>query len=168
MKKWSKLIVLAVVVFGLINLALGVTFITIGADKQHWIRSAMEQEGITLGIPDSQIAAGEIIDTMGEAQAAGDIVRGHRHQIAPTYGDLLGNEHYDPTDPTQLTYAQAMNIENYLYLAANSYGVTYLSMGVGVALLLGGIALVAIAVVLYFWRRRLYETEISPATVATE
>lgn len=165
MKKWSKPIALVVMIFGLVNLAVGITFISIGASKQHYLSSTMKAEQITLGIPDSQIAAGEVIDTMGEAQAAGDIVRGHRHEIAPTYGDLLGGQKFNPGDPKQLTYAQAMNIENYLYLATASFGVTYLSIGVGAALLLGGIALIAIAIVLYRWVRRVY-AETTTATVA--
>jgi hypothetical protein len=166
MKRWSKPIALVVLVFGLINVALGITFISIGVSKQHYLTATMKEEKITLGIPDSQIAAGEVIDTMGEAQAAGDIVRGHRHQIAPTYGDLLGGQKFNPGDPKQLTYAQAMNIENYLYLAAASFGITYLSMGAGAGLLLGGLALIGIALVLFLWKRRVYgETKTLPCEV---
>jgi hypothetical protein len=167
MKRWSKLIASVVLIFGLINLAVGITFVSIGVSKQHYLTSTMKTEQITLGVPDVDIAKGEVIDTMGEAQRAGDIVRTHRHEIAPTYGDLLGGQKFNPGDPKQLTYAQAMNIENYLYLATASFGVTYLSIGVGVALLLGGIALMAIAVVLYIWAKRLCgsKTEAPPATV---
>ena len=170
MKRWSKPLVVVVLVFGLINMAVGVAFIAIGADKHHFLTSAMETEAITLGIPDNEIATGEVIDTMGEAQIAGDIVRSHRHEIAPTYGDLLGGEKFNPGDPKQLTYAQAMNIENYLYLAAASFGVSYLSIGVGVALLLGGASLIAIAVVLLLWVRRVWRGKdgVSPATVASD
>lgn len=156
MSKWSKTITAAVVVIGLINVALGITFIAIGMSKQDYLTSTMREEQITLGIPDQQIAAGEVIDTMGEAQVAGDIVRSHRHQIAPTYGDLLGGEKFDPGDPRQLTYAQAMNIENYVYLAAASFGITYLSIGAGVGMLLGGLALMVVALVLHLWTRRVY------------
>jgi hypothetical protein len=156
MKRWSRLVVVAVLVAGLASLAAGAAFVGLGADKQQFLKSAMDEEKITLGINDSQLAAGEVVDTMKEAQVAGDIVRSHRHEIAPTYGDLLGGERFDPTDPTQLSYAQAMNIENYLYLAANSYGVTYLTMGVGVVLLLIGIALMALAIALFAWTKRVY------------
>ncbi len=168
MKRWSRPIALVVLVFGLINLALGITFVSIGASKLDYLSSTMKAEKITLGIPDEEIAAGEVIDTMGEAQRAGDIVRGHRHEIAPTYGDLLGGNKFNPGDPKQLTYAQAMNIENYLYLATASFGVSYLSVGVGAALLVGGIALMAIAVVLYLWARRMYadKTDVTPADAA--
>jgi hypothetical protein len=63
-----------------------------------------------------------------------------------------------------------MNIENYLYLATASFGITYLSIGAGVALLLGGIALVAIAVLLYAWVRRVYNdrAEAPPAAALVD
>jgi len=170
MKRWSKPIALMVLVFGLVNVALGITFISIGVAKQQYLSSTMKDEKITLGIPDSQISAGEVIDTMGESQAAGDIVRGHRHQIAPTYGDLLGGEKFNPGDPKQLTYAQAMNIENYLYLATASFGVTYLSVGAGAGLLLAGLALMAVAVLVFVWSRRVYagNSETWVTTTTTE
>jgi len=169
MKRWSKLVVVAVIVVGLASLAAGGAFIGLGADKQQFLKSAMDEEKITLGINDSQLAAGEVVDTMKEAQVAGDIVRSHRHEIAPTYGDLLGGDRYDPTDPTQLSYAQAMNIENYLYLATNSYGVTYLTMGLGVVLILIGIALMALAVLVSTWIRRVNADTAGLATgVSTE
>lgn len=170
MKKWSRLVTVAVLILGLVNVGVGIAFISIGVDRQNYLTSTMDEEKITLGIPDSQIAKGEVIDTMKESQIAGDIVRGHRHQIAPTYGDLLGGEKFDPGDPRQLTYAQAMNIENYLYLATASFGITYLSIGAGAALLLVGLALIAVAVLLYLWADRVFRrtAEVQPATVAVE
>jgi hypothetical protein len=148
MSRWSKLILVVVLVFGLVSVAAGAAFFGLGVSKYQFIKSAMAAEKITLGINDSQLAAGEIVDTMKEAQIAGDIVRGHRHDIAPTYGDLLGGARYDPTNLEQLTYAQAMNLENYLYLAVNSFGVCYLTMGVGAVLVVIGLALLLVALVL--------------------
>ena len=166
MKRWGKVIAAVVLIFGLINLAVGITFVSVGVTKHHFLTSTMKEEKITLGIADNKIQAGEVIDTMSEAQAAGDIVRGHRHAIAPTYGDLLGGQKYDPTNVKEATYAQAMNIENYLYLAAASFGITYLSMGVGAALILAGLALAAIGVLVYLWTRRLFR-EKAEAAAAT-
>jgi len=170
MKKWSRLITVGVLILGLVNVGVGIAFLSIGIDRQIYLTSTMETEKITLGIPDSQIAAGEVIDTMKESQIAGDIVRGHRHQIAPTYGDLLGGEKFNPGDPKQLTYAQAMNIENYLYLATASFGLTYLSIGAGAALLLVGLALIAVAVLLYLWADRVSRrtAEVQPQAVMVD
>ena len=153
MKRWSRQVVALVVLIGLVSVGAGSAFIGIGADKYLFLRAAMEEEQITLGVNDSQLAKGEVVDTMDEAQIAGDIVRSHRHEIAPTYGDLLGDERYDPTDPQQLLYAQAMNIENYLYLAAASYGITYFAMGTGGVMIAIGIALLVLALFLRAWSR---------------
>lgn len=163
MRRWSKVVLVGVLVVGLVCVAAGAAFMTLGVQKNHFLKSAMEEEQITLGINDSQLAEGEVVDTMNEAQIAGDIVRQHRHEIAPTYGDLLGGERFDPTDPQQLTYAQAMNIENYLYLATNSFGVTYLTMGVGAAFLVIGVALIALSLILFGWVKRIFREEVEPA-----
>lgn len=153
MNSIKRLLAVAVILLGLANMAVGVTFITIGASKQQYLTETMEAEEITLGIADSQITRGDVIDTAKEAQIAGDIVRSHRHDIAPTYGDLLGGEKYNPTDPTQLSYAQALNLENYLYLAVASFGLTTMAIGAGVAMLLTGLAFAIIGVVL-LWRKK--------------
>ena len=88
-----------------------------------------------------QPASGEVIDSAREAEIAGDTVREHRHGIAPTYGDLLGEEKFNPTNPQQLTYAQALNLENYLYLAVLGFGVTQVVIGSGAFMVITGLAL---------------------------
>ncbi len=143
-----------VIVLGVVSIVVGIVFVAIGATTQSWLKEEMRAEQITLGVPDAEIDEGEVIDTMAEAQTAGDIVRGHRHKIAPTYGDLLGGEQFDPSEPQQLVYAQALNLENYLYLAAASFGLTNLAIGAGVGLMLVGIALILLAVLVTFWRSR--------------
>jgi uncharacterized membrane protein len=154
MRNLKKILGIVVILLGLANVAVGITFVTIGATKQAFLHDTMNAEQITLGISDSQIAQGDVIDTAGEAQIAGDIVRSHRHEIAPTYGDLLGGEKFNPGDPKQLTYGQALNLENYLYLAVASFGLTTMAIGAGVAMLLTGIALVILGVAAFFWRRK--------------
>lgn len=143
-----------VIALGAVSLVLGIVFIVIGASTHSYLRDEMRREQITLGIPDSQLAAGEVIDTADKAQLAGDIVRSHRHQIAPTYGDLLGEERFDPTDPQQLTYAQALNLENYLYLAVASFGLANVAIGAGVGMLVLGIAIILLALLLLLRPRR--------------
>lgn len=109
---------LVVIFFGVVALAMGIVFVQQGFANEAWLVQAMKQEQITM--PDG---SGTIVDSEALARAAGDLVREHRHGIAPTYGDLLGGKNYDPTNPRQLTYAQAMNIENYLYLSVTAFGV---------------------------------------------
>lgn len=153
MKRMEKILAAIVIILGLANMAIGIVFISVGAGTQSWMTTQMRDEKITLGVPDPDIAKGQVIDTASEAKRAGDIVRSHRHEIAPTYGDLLGGQKYNPLDPAQATYAQALNLENYLYLATASFGLTNIAIGGGVAMLLAGVALVIVAIMTTFWPR---------------
>lgn len=129
---------LAVILFGVIALAMGIVFVQQGFDKETWLVQAMQQEQIKM--PDG---SGTIVDNAALAQVAGDLVREHRRGIAPTYGDLLGGERFDPTDPEQLTYVQALNIENYLYLAVTAFGVFTAVKATGAFMIVMGLALSA-------------------------
>ncbi len=97
-----------VLMFAVISMAMGVAFVQQGFAKEAFLTGAMQEEQITLEGVEG------VIDTPEEAQLAGDTVRQHRHGIATTYGDLLGEGRFNPADPTHLTYAQALNLENYL------------------------------------------------------
>jgi hypothetical protein len=131
-----------VLCLGAVAVVLGGVFVAQGIAKDNLLTTAMQQERITLGIPSEELAQGEVIDTAKEAEVAGDTIREHRHGIAPTYGDLLSGKQYDPTNPEQLTYAQALNLENYLYLAVLGFGVTQVVIGSGAFMIITGLALV--------------------------
>jgi len=124
-----------IILFAVISLAMGIVFIQQGFAKESFLVNAMAQEEIVLGGVEG------VIDTPAEAQLAGDTVREHRHGIAPTYGDLLGGENFDPTNPAQLSYAQALNLENYLYLAVASFGIFNVVKATGAFMLVMGLAL---------------------------
>jgi hypothetical protein len=128
---------ITVIILAAIIAIMGIVFLQQGFSKQSWLAHAMKQENITFEIDGKQT----VIDNAEKAQKAGDTVREHRHSIAPTYGDLLGGNNFDPTDPKQLTYAQALNLENYLYLAVASFGIVTLVLASGGFMLLTGIAL---------------------------
>jgi hypothetical protein len=127
---------LVVIFFGVVALAMGIVFVQQGFDKEAWLMQAMRQEQIEM--PDG---SGTIVNNDELARAAGDLVREHRRGIAPTYGELLGGEHFNPTDPQQLTYAQALNIENYLYLAVTAFGVFTVVKATGAFMIAMGLAL---------------------------
>jgi hypothetical protein len=135
---------LVVIFFGVLALVMGVAFVQQGFAKESWLAQTMKQEQITM--PGS---SGTVVDNAALAQAAGDIVRADRHKIAPTYGDLLGGGHFNPANPTQLTYAQAMNIENYLYLAVTAFGVFTVVKATGAFMVVMGLALGATGYALY-------------------
>ena len=134
---------IVVILLGLIGIVMGGVFIAQGASKNSQLKEATREENITLGIETGELEKGEVIDNAKEAQIAGDTVREHRHGIAPTYGDLLGGGHYDPTNPEQLTYAQAMNLENYLYLAVMGFGLIQVVIASGAFMIITGLALCA-------------------------
>jgi hypothetical protein len=136
MNKKVRYLGLVVIILGIIGLAIGIVFVQQGFANEAWLVQTMTQEQITM--PDG---SGTIVNNEATARAAGDLVREHRHLISPTYGDLLGGENFNPTDPAQLTYAQAMNIENYLYLAVTAFGVFTVVKATGAFMIVMGIAL---------------------------
>jgi uncharacterized membrane protein YidH (DUF202 family) len=145
MNKTVRNLGLVVIAIGVIALGMGIVFIQQGFDKESWLVEAMKTEQIAM--PDG---SGTIVDNEQLAQAAGDLVREHRHGISPTYGDLLGGKNFDPTNPTQITYLQAMNIENYLYLAVTAFGVFTVVKATGAFMILMGLGLGATGYAL--WR----------------
>jgi len=142
-----KAMAIVIVLLGVVAVVFGAVFIGQGISKNNQLVAAMQVEQVTLGI-ESELE-GEIIDSLGEAMEAGDTIREHRRGIAPTYSDLLGGERYDPADPLQLTYAQALNLENYLYLAVVAFGLTQSVTASGVFMVVTGLALGGTGMVLY-------------------
>jgi len=136
MNKTVRNLGMVVIIIGVVALAVGIVFVQQGFAQESWLVDAMENEQIAM--PDG---SGVIVNNSQLAQAAGDLVREHRRSISPTYGELLGGEHFDPTNPTQITYLQAMNIENYLYLAVTAFGVFLVVKAVGAFMVLMGIGL---------------------------
>lgn len=140
------ILLLAVVAF-----VMGTVFVVQGVMRNSELKEAMRVEHITLGMEDAE-TEGQVIDSLAEAQEAGDTIREHRRGIATSYEDLLGGGRYDPTDPKQLTYAQALNLENYLYLAVVAFGLITVTMATGgfmivtaVALGITGVALLGVS-----------------------
>jgi len=145
----SRILSLLVIILGVVALVVGGVFIWQSMAKNDLLVTAMQQEQITLGIESDKLASGEVIDSAAEAEIAGDTIREHRHGISPTYGELLEGKQYDPTNPRQLSYAQALNLENYLYLAVLGFGVTQIALGAGAFMVVTGLALLAGGTVLY-------------------
>jgi hypothetical protein len=143
------------VVIGLaaVALILGGVFIYQGFAKQDIIVGAMKVENINMGAFGGDPRT--IMDNMDEAQKAADTVREHRHTLAPTYGDLLGGKNYDPTNPVQLTYAQAINLENYLYLGVASLGLVQVVLGSGAFMVLAAATFGAVGATLVIISRKL-------------
>jgi hypothetical protein len=146
----KRLLALLVIILGVVSLGLGAFFIYQGMSKQNWLVSNIKAEKITLGLTPEEVAAGKVLESASDLQKAGDTIRGHRHLIAPTYNEALGGKQYDPTNTQDATYAQAMNLENYLYLGVLSFGVVQVVEGVGAFMIVVAVALGAIGIIL--WR----------------
>jgi len=144
----TRNLAIVVLLLGVVAIVMGAVFIGQGVTKKNQLKEAMRVEHVTLGIEGTELE-GEVIDSLAEAQKAGDTIREHRRGIAPTYSDLLGEGQFDPTDPKQLTYAQALNLENYLYLAVVAFGLTQSVAASGVFMVVTGIALGVTGAVLY-------------------
>jgi hypothetical protein len=157
MLRLSRYLAMLVILVGIVSVVVGAVFVTLAVQKDMWIVNTMRQEKVTLGLTQEQIASGEVVDNAKTAQAAADKVRADRHAIAPTYNDLIAPSggRYDPTNPKDLSYTQALNLENYLYMAVLSFGVLQEIIGTGVALILIGIALVAAGLVIFVLVRRI-------------
>lgn len=141
MSRISRYLPIAVLALGVVSLVIGIAFVAEAQIKSNWMKDAMRQEKITLGLDANAIAKGEVVDDAAEAQKAGDKVRGDRHKIAPTYNDLLGGKPFDPSNPSQVKYMQALNLENYLYLSVLGFGVTKVILVTGIVMIIVGIAL---------------------------
>jgi hypothetical protein len=142
MDKMMKNLSILILVFAAVALAMGIVFLYEGVSKDVYLTNIMKQEDVKLsdlGVTGSK--ANEIIDNAETAQIAGDTVRGHRHAIAPTYKDLLAGGKFDPTNPKDVTYAQALNLENYLYVGALSFGVTDIAIASGGFMIVMALAL---------------------------
>ena len=146
--KMTRNVAIVVLLLGVVAIVMGAVFISLGVARDNQLKEAMRVEHIGLGI-EGATTTGEVIDSLEEALVAGDTIREHRRGIAATYEDLLGEGHFDPTNPSHLTYAQALNLENYLYLAVVAFGLTQSVMASGVFMVITGIALGGTGAVLY-------------------
>jgi len=141
MGRIGRYLAVVVLVLGIIAFVMGAAFIYQGIAKQDLIRTQMQAEKVTYLLPGEEVEKGNVIDTAKEAQMVADTVKEHRHQIASTYNDLLAGGQYDPTNPKHLTYSQAINLENYLYLGVLAYGLTTVVLASGAFMIVTGFAL---------------------------
>ena len=146
MKQYSPLSMIVMIV-AVVAVGVGIFFMVQGVTKTGWMQEAMRLEEVTLGLDETALANGELVDSSGELQASGDILREHRRSIAATYAELLEHSggRYNASHIEDLTYTQALNMENYLYLGVLGFGVADMALGIGAFMLASGIAFGAIS-----------------------
>jgi len=147
--KMVRILGMAVVVLGVIALAIGIVFVVEGFAKNNLIVDRMNVEKVSLAIDPDNPGVYTQINNAAEAQQAADTIAKHRRSIAPTYQDLLAGGQFDPTNPKHLTYAQAMNLENYLYMAVTAFGLIQVTMASGGFMIITGLAISGVGLALF-------------------
>ena len=147
MSRIGRYVAIAVLALGVAGVAMGTAFIVEGQSKATFIKNAMREEQVTLGVEGA--AQGDLVDSAAEAQKAADTIRGHRLEQYGTYKEVTGGASYDPTNINQLRYTQALNLENSLYLGVASLGLTTVTIVSGIFMVVTGIALGGTGIVLF-------------------
>lgn len=130
-----------IMLLGVVGIVLGGVFVWQGIAKNNLITERMEIEKVALAVDPNHPEQLSQINNAADAQKAADTIASHRRGIAPSYQELLGSGRYDPTNPEHLTYAQAMNLENYLYMAVTAFGLTQAVLGSGAYMIIVGLAI---------------------------
>jgi len=141
MSRLNRFLAIVILVIGLAGIGIGVGFVVEAQVKSNWMKQQMRAEGITLGLSADQISKGDVVDTAAEAQKAADTVRQHRHTNFGTYSEVTGGQTFNPEDLNQVRYMQALNLENYLYLAVSGFGLATVVLASGIFMIIVGIAL---------------------------
>ena len=137
----NRTISLIIMALGLLAILFGVIFVFQGISKNNLITERMKVEKVTIALDANNPTQVTQIGNADDAQKAADVISAHRRAIAPTYQDLLGTGRYDPTNQNHLTYAQAMNLENYLYMAVMAFGFIQVVLAVGAFMIITGAAI---------------------------
>ncbi len=144
-----KMAAVAVLLLGIIGLGVGGGFVGVGFAKYEQIKTYLGAEKVTLGLSAEDVAAGKVVDSLSSAQNAASLLTKHRQSIAPTYNALLGGKQFDPTNLTELTYAQAMNLQTNIYTAVLAFGMAESIMADGAFMLAIGLAIIIVSLVIF-------------------
>jgi hypothetical protein len=131
----------------------------VGWSKNNQISTYLRAEKVTLGLSAGDVAKGKVVDSLSTAQAAAEMLTKHRLSIAPTYNDLLAGGKFDPTNVTEATYAQAMNLQTNIYTAVLAFGLAQSIMADGAFMLATGAAFVIVSIVLFKLAKKAPETK---------
>lgn len=145
----NRTLSLGISILGLVAIVIGAVFAYQGIVTNNMLVEKMDIEKVTLALDPKNPEQLTPIRSAADAQKAADLIAGHRRAISPSYQELLGSGRYDPTNPRHLSYAQAMNLENYLYLGVTAFGLVQVVMGTAVFMIVAGVALGLTGVVLF-------------------
>ena len=150
----KRIFVIVAIVLAVVVIGSGIAGIAIGQAKAHNLSSRLKTEAVSLKTFDTNAPASAVITNAAQAQLAADTLDKHRKAIAPSYAALLNGQKFDPTNPKELTYAQAMNLEDSMNLAVLGFGVTTVLTLIGVLMIVLGVALIAISMAVWMYPKR--------------
>jgi hypothetical protein len=148
----GKKLAMIVMVLGVISVAAGGVYIGLGMQKNDYLVKQLRAQDVTLGLTSAQVAKGDLVDNMQEAQVAANTLSEHLSSIAKTYTDLEAanpNGKYDPSNTTDLSYTQGLNMENSFNLVVLAFGVIQETEVTGITLLVIGAAIIFVGVILF-------------------
>ena len=160
----KRIFIIVAIVLGVVVIGSGIAGIAIGQAKAHNLSDRLKTENVSLRVFDTNAPASAIVTTAAQAQLAADTLDKHRKAIAPSYSALLNGQKFDPSNLKELTYAQAMNLEDSMNLAVLGFGVTTVLTLIGVLAIIIGIALIAVSMAVWILPKRNRERPIE-ATV---
>ena len=67
MSRVNRYLGIVVLAIGLASIGIGIGFVVQAQVKSNWMKAAMREEKITLGLTADQIASGEVVDSAAEA-----------------------------------------------------------------------------------------------------
>jgi hypothetical protein len=151
----SQKLCITVMLLGVIVIIIGGVYIYQGVSKGILVRDGMRDERVTYLLSREEVQRGKVIDTAEEAQKVADTIKTHRRGLAATYYDLLKGGQFDPGNAQNMIYSQALNLENYLYMAVLAYGLTTEVLTGGITFVIVGVCLALIGSGLYRARETL-------------
>lgn len=138
-----------VVIVGVVSLVIGIVFIAQATTTSAEIKAGLQDEDVTLGLPaegEDGYVEGNVVDTTAELEAARSILLEHLRDSYGTYGDT-GRD-----SPERTSYLDGLTLMNSMYIATMGYGVSTAITGMGVSLIIVGIALGTTGILL--WQRQ--------------
>jgi hypothetical protein len=147
--KMVRQLAIIILVLGAIGVVLGGVFIGEGFSKNKLITTRMATENVSLATDPNNPQILTRVTNAASAQEVADKIAADRRAIAPTYQALLNGGRFDPTNPTEVSYAQAMNLENYLYMAVMAFGLVQSVLGSGAYMVVTGLAVFLLGLALF-------------------
>jgi hypothetical protein len=127
-------------VLGILVIVAGAIMIVAGVFTWFVVQEQLADENITVS-EDAERFAGDPVDGMLTAYAEADVIEKHALEASGglTYAEL------DRDDPTRETVMTASFLRSSLFTSVVAFGVALMAAGLGVVLILIGIALVKLA-----------------------